>query len=117
MNWWQQWVFNQLILKLFICVFFLFHWWERLRNDSCPKVLQDGATETWITPYKRYLTDGLLPAEPMEAKIVKRNAGRYTLIDGNLFRHAYTHPILTCVSEDQCARIMVELHEGICCSQ
>jgi len=50
----------------------------------------------------------------MEAKIVKRNERRYTLIDGNIFRHGYTHPILRCVSEDQCARIMAELHGGIC---
>ena len=50
----------------------------------------------------------------MEAKIVKRNAGRYTLIDGNLFRHGFTHPILTCVNGDQCIRIMTELHERIC---
>jgi len=50
----------------------------------------------------------------MEAKIVKRNAWRYTLVYGNLFCHGYTHSILTCVSGDQCARIMVEIHEGIC---
>jgi len=52
----------------------------------------------------------------MEAKMVKRNAGRYTLINGNLFRHGYTHPILTCVSGDQCVCIITELHEGICSS-
>ena len=46
--------------------------------------------------------------------MVKRNAGQYTLVDGNLFRHGYTHPILTCLSGYQCARIMAELHEGIC---
>jgi len=67
-----------------------------------------------MTPYKRYLADGLLPAEPVEAKIVKRNAERYTLIDGNVFHHGDTHPILTCVSGDQCIRIMVEHHESIC---
>ena len=39
-----------------------------------------------MTPYKRYLADGALPMEPEEGKKVKRNA----------------------------ARIMVELHEGIC---
>jgi len=57
---------------------------------------------TWITPYKRYLTDGLLLAESMEAKMVKRNVGWYTLIEENIFRHDYTHPIVTCVSGDQC---------------
>ena len=31
-----------------------------------------------------------------------------------LFRHGFSHPILTCVSGDECTRIMAELHEGIC---
>jgi len=66
-----------------------------------------------MTPYRRYLVDGLLPVEPTEAKIVKKNAGKYTLVDGNLFRHGYTYPILACVSEEQCTHIMAELHEGI----
>ncbi|XP_068486308.1 uncharacterized protein [Phaseolus vulgaris] len=52
--------------------------------------------------------------EPTEAKTVKRNVKKYTLIDGKLFCHGYTHAILTGVSGDQCTRIMEELHEGIC---
>jgi len=55
----------------------------------------------------------MLPVEPMKAKVIKKNSGRYTLVDGKLFRHGYTHPILTYVSEDQCTHIMAELHEGI----
>ena len=34
MNWWEQWAFNKVILKLFICVNFLSHWQEKLRNGS-----------------------------------------------------------------------------------
>ena len=71
-------------------------------------------SETWMTPYRRYLADALLPQEPTEARIIKKNAGRYTLVDGKLFRHGYTHPILSCVSDEQCTHIMAELHEGIC---
>jgi len=55
----------------------------------------------------------MLPTEPAEAKVVKKNSGRYIVVDGKLFRHGYTHLILTCENEDQCTRIMVELHEGI----
>ena len=72
------------------------------------------AEETWLTPYKRYLTDGLSPSEPAKAKIVKRNSQRYTLIDGNLFRYGYTQPLLTCVIGDHCTQIISELREGIC---
>ena len=74
--------------------------------------LEEG--DTWMTPYRRYLADGILPAEPEEGKKIKRNAARYTLVDGILFRHGFTHPILMCVSGDECTRIMAELHEGIC---
>ncbi|XP_068474966.1 uncharacterized protein [Phaseolus vulgaris] len=71
--------------------------------------LEEG--DTWMTPYRRYLADGILPAEPEEGKKTKRNAARYTLVDGILFRHGFTHPILTCVSGDECTGIMAELHE------
>ena len=70
--------------------------------------------ETWMTPYRRYLADGILPLEPTKARVVKKNSSKYTLIDRELFRHGYTHLILVCVSGEQCTRIMVELHEGIC---
>ena len=69
--------------------------------------------DTWMTAYRRYLADGALPVESEEGKKVKRNAARYTLVDGVLFRHDFTHPILTCVSGVECTRIMTEIHEGI----
>ncbi|XP_068477194.1 uncharacterized protein [Phaseolus vulgaris] len=74
--------------------------------------LEEG--DTWMTPYRRYLADEILPAEPEEGKKIKRNAARYTLVDGIFFRHGFTHPILTCVSGNECTRIMAKLHEGIC---
>ena len=67
-----------------------------------------------MTPYICYLADVILPLEPTEARVVKKNSSRYTLVDGNLFRHGYMHPILACVSGEQCTHIMTELHEGIC---
>ena len=45
-----------------------------------------------MTPYQRYLDDGILPLEPTEARVVKKNSSKYTLIDGNLFRYLFTHP-------------------------
>jgi len=49
-----------------------------------------------MTPYKRYLDDGILPLEPIEAKKIKKYSSKYTLIDGELFKHGFTHPILVC---------------------
>jgi len=83
---------------------------EEMQAQVC--ALEEG--DTWMTPYRRYITYGILPAEPGEGKRIKKNSVRYTLVDGVLFKHGFTHPILTCVSGDECTRIMSELHEGIC---
>jgi len=82
-------------------------------EESLQVCLVEGG-ETWMTPYKRYLVDGILPLDPTEARKIKKNLTKYTLIDEELFRHGFTHPILVCVSGEQCARVMAELHEGIC---
>jgi len=58
--------------------------------------------DTWMIPYRRYLADGILPLEPEEGKKIKRNSAKYTLVDGEVFRHGFTHSILVCVSGDQC---------------
>jgi len=63
-----------------------------LLGDESLKALLVHTMKTSITPYQRYLVDGMLPAEPTEAKAFKRNEEKYTLVDGKLFRHGYTHP-------------------------
>jgi len=83
-------------------------------GEKCVQVCALEEGDTWMTPYRRYIADGILPAEPREGKKIKKNSARYTLVDGVLFRHGFTHPIMTCVSGDECTRIMSELHERIC---
>jgi len=46
--------------------------------------LEEG--DTWMTPYRRYIANGILLAEPGEGKKIKKNSARYTLVDGVLFR-------------------------------
>ena len=78
------------------------------------QVYQVESGETWMTSYQRYLDDDVLPLEPTEARKIKKNVSKYTVIDGKLFRHGFTNPILVCVSGEQCTRIMAQLHEWIC---
>ncbi|XP_068498312.1 uncharacterized protein [Phaseolus vulgaris] len=84
------------------------------KEEKCVQVCALEERDTWMTPYRRYIADGILPAEPGEGKKIKKNSASYTLVNGVLFRHGFTHPILTCVSGDECTRIISELHEGIC---
>jgi len=70
--------------------------------------------DTWITPYQRYLADGVLPVDSTEVRKIKKSSSKFTLIDGELYRFGFTHPLLVCVHGEKCTRIMAELHEGIC---
>ena len=70
--------------------------------------------DTWITPYQRYMVDGVLPMDPTEARKIKKNSNRFTLVDGELYKFGFTHPLLVCVHGEKCMRIMAKLHEGIC---
>ncbi|XP_068503908.1 uncharacterized protein [Phaseolus vulgaris] len=79
-----------------------------------PQVHQVESGETWMKAYQRYLADEVLPLDSAEAQKIKKNSSKYTLIDGKLFRHRFTHPILVCMDGEQCTRIMAELHDGIC---
>jgi len=45
-----------------------------LSGEESLKVLQLTVVETWMTPYPHYLADGMLPVEPAEARVVKRNS-------------------------------------------
>ena len=71
-------------------------------------------SNTWITPYQRYLADGVLPVDPAEARKIKKSSNKFTLIDGELYRFGFTHPLLVCIHGEKCTRIIAELHEGIC---
>jgi len=83
-------------------------------GEIVPQVHQIEVGETWMTSYQCYLADGILPLDLAEARKIKKNSSKYTIIDGKLFRHGFTHPIMVCVDGEQCMRIMAELHEGIC---
>ena len=70
--------------------------------------------ESWMTPLKSYLADNKLPEDVNEARKIKKNSSRYTLIDGHLFRYGFFRPLMICVERRETSRLMAELHEGIC---
>jgi len=69
-----------------------------LEEEDCMQVCIVEEANTWMTPYRHYIENGILPADPGEGKRIKKSSARYTLVDGALFSHGFTHLILSCVS-------------------
>ncbi|RIA05303.1 hypothetical protein BRARA_K00404, partial [Brassica rapa] len=70
--------------------------------------------ETWMTPIVWYLKDDILSENRNESKKIKKQAARYCLSQGVLYRRSFAGPYLRCVTPREAARILVELHEGDC---
>ncbi|XP_026396226.1 uncharacterized protein LOC113290851 [Papaver somniferum] len=69
----------------------------------------------WRQPYIRYLITSELPEDEKLASKVKKNAWRYSMIEGQLYRKPVAlESFLRCVSAEEGQRILAEDHEGIC---
>ncbi|KAL0689700.1 hypothetical protein Bca4012_089378 [Brassica carinata] len=67
-----------------------------------------------MTPLIRYLEADILPEDRSEAKKIKKQATRYCISQEKLYRRSFSGPYLRCVTPQEAARILVELHEGDC---
>ncbi|GJR69623.1 reverse transcriptase domain-containing protein [Tanacetum coccineum] len=53
--------------------------------------------QTWMTPICEYLTKEILPEDKKKARVVRRKASRYTMINGTLYKKSFLGPWLRCV--------------------
>ncbi|XP_071719145.1 uncharacterized protein [Rutidosis leptorrhynchoides] len=74
----------------------------------------EGAKETWMTPYLRYLHDGGLPIDKAEARRIRVTAPMYEVVNGALYRKSYNGPLLRCLTNDEALKVVKEMHEGVC---
>ncbi|XP_020237934.1 uncharacterized protein LOC109817144 [Cajanus cajan] len=68
----------------------------------------------WMTGIVKYLLTGELPADPLEAKMMRTMAARYTLVAGELYKRGASSPLLKCLTPEQAVYVLREIHKGIC---
>jgi len=66
----------------------------------------------WMTPIKKLLVDGTCEAHC--EKEMKQQASRFLLINEDLYLRGYTRPLLKCLTPEQAAYVIREIHEGVC---
>ena len=63
-----------------------------------------------MAPYLEYLTNGVLPTDRNKAITLQRQAARYILVDGVMYRRGYSMPLLRCVTPEKAKELMKEVH-------
>ena len=66
----------------------------------------------WRTPIYRYLTEGELPDDPVEAKKIKTQGARFTIVNGALYNRAFTMPLLKCLGPQEAEFTLSEVRSG-----
>ena len=67
-----------------------------------------------MTPIVKYLESDILPEDHNESRRIKKQAARYCLYQGKLYRRSFSGPYLRCQSPREATRILEELHDGEC---
>ncbi|XP_015948695.1 uncharacterized protein LOC107473628 [Arachis duranensis] len=69
---------------------------------------------SWLDPIIDFLESSKLPDDEKDAKKLRREGARYAIIQGQLFRKGFNHPLLKCLHPDQTDYVLREVHEGCC---
>ena len=72
------------------------------------------SSPSWVDPIFEYLTKGKILEDKSEARRIKHQASRYTVIDRKLYQRGYAMPYLRCLRPDETDYMMREIHEGVC---
>jgi transposase InsO family protein len=68
----------------------------------------------WILELKAFLVSGKLPEEESEAERIVRQASRYCIKDGDLYRRRPNGVALKCISTHQGQELLRDIHAGEC---
>lgn len=80
---------------------------EELRTFSI-----QGST-SWTTLILSYLKDGQLPLDLKEARKIKRQATRFTILNDVFYKRGLSLPYLRCVEQDKARYILEEVCGGV----
>ncbi|XP_042446582.1 uncharacterized protein LOC122031549 [Zingiber officinale] len=68
----------------------------------------------WRMTLVEFLRSGATPSDEEEARILRRRVGWFTLIGDQLYKKAFSRPLLKCVRSEDVDYILREVHQGSC---
>ena len=69
---------------------------------------------SWIDSIFEFLVEGKTAEDKNEARRIKYQANRYTILNRKLYRQGYAMPYFRCLQLDEAEYVMRVMHEGVC---
>jgi hypothetical protein len=68
----------------------------------------------WISEIRGYLKDNILPEDHVSAERIVRLAKRYSMVEGDLYRHGANGILIRCITQEEGGDLLAEIHGGEC---
>ena len=68
----------------------------------------------WRTTLTDFLWSEAIPVDPEEALLLKKRGGQFTLIGDQLYKRAFSRPLLKCLGSEDIKYILKEVNQGSC---
>ena len=78
------------------------------------QVLKIKEQDEWMTPIVRYLKEGWLLEDKIEARKIQIRAAYFIIINNVLYRRGYSLSYLRCANLEEADYVLHKIHEGIC---
>ncbi|XP_042400865.1 uncharacterized protein LOC121990876 [Zingiber officinale] len=72
------------------------------------------ATIDWRTPMINYLRQGILPTDPEESRLIRKQVHAYVMIRDQLYKRSFSRPLLKCLGVEEADQALREIHLGCC---
>ena len=83
-------------------------------KESTDHIMCADPSPSWINLIFEFLAKGKTPKDKNEARRIRYQANRYTILNGRLYKRGYAMPYLRCLQPDEAEYVMIEIHEGVC---
>ena len=83
-------------------------------SDQASELAVIEEVSNWRNDLIDYLEHGTLPTKKKSVVQLKMKAGRFTVLNGTLYKRGFTLPLLKSVSPKEGNYIFREIHEEIC---
>ncbi|KAK4388385.1 hypothetical protein Sango_2445100 [Sesamum angolense] len=88
---------------------------ERAAIEELEEVICiDPTLLSWKEEIIRFLTNGVQPESKKYAKVLRKKASRFIMIDGELYKRGFSQPFLKCLTPEEGNYVLREIHEGMC---
>ncbi|XP_042404598.1 uncharacterized protein LOC121994723 [Zingiber officinale] len=68
----------------------------------------------WRTTIIEFLRSGATPSDREEARLLRRRVGHFTIVRDQVYKKAFSRPLLKCVRSEDVDYILQEVHQGSC---